>query len=458
MNMKITNCLIWSLSVVLLVSCHRSQQPETITTIEHKTLTQSIKPLNFIGQWMGEGRRETIIRDYVRDYGFLHQEVNINLKFPEEIGYDRYQIGSVTNFIESVLLQDVPEWDIILINDEYDNIAMKMGDRDWARKYLVDFSTYPELVKNTIPEIDLEKVKAKWGGIIPGPFLEGQFWALWCNTQVTKKLGIEVKQKGMTFDDFVSYLAACYQYNQTHPDRITPFKEASDWTTAFTIAINLFISELQDTDILFSDKVSAQKLNAWYKTLRALETLSKYDIIDQNWRATPWSETRYTLLDEQCLFYSNGSWMYNIWVEKDNARVKNCVPNEYPGFKPLPIYPSGYPIMWGVLKKAPNKDEAIKFLLSMNQPQMAEMWVRNTKSPSGIKGAFSDVSFGFDQFELFSYHVQKNYGSRTYKMQENSSLIFNFEHAHEPNYFMEVLTAQMSADEAIRRIQAKFGR
>jgi len=414
--------------------------------------------VNFIGQWMGEGNREKIVRDFVREYSFLNQEVNINLKFPEEIGYDRYVTTSTQAFMKELLLQPIPEWDVVLINDDVEGIGNFVGDPDWAKKYLVDFSEYRELANNTIPEIDLEKVKERWGGIIPGPFLEGQYWALWTNKNVTKKLGIEIKQQGMTVDEFISYLKIVDQYNKTNSDHITPFQEANDWRTAFTIAINIYLSEMKNKDDIFTDKITEKKLNAWFKTLQVLEQCAAYNMIENDWTTIAWSDIKNNLLNEQCLFYSNGSWMYNIWAQTDESKVTNCVPNEYPTFGTLPIYPAGFPIMWGVLKNSPNKEQAIKFLLAMNQPSMAELWVRNTKSPTGIKGNLADVSFGTDQFENFSYQLKTTYGSNTYKNQENSSMIFNQKFSLEPNYFMEVLTGEITANEAMKRIRSKMSK
>jgi hypothetical protein len=355
-----------------------------------------------------------------------------------------------------LLKKPLPDCDIILINDDMEGIANFAGDPDWAKKYLVDFSVYPEIANNTISEIDLADVKKRWNGIIPGPFLEGQYWALWINKNVTRKLGIEVNQFGMTFNDFLSYIKTCYEYNKTHDDHITPFQEAGDWRTFFSIVNQLYISIVNDREELFNLKLTETKLNAWYKTLQALEQLSAYDIVEDNWAMLVWNDNRHKLLNEECLFFANGSWMYNIWSEEDEKKVMNCIPNEFPVFNPPLIYPGGYPIMWGVLKNAPNKEQAIKFLLAMNQPSMAEAWVRNTKSPTGIKGNLADVSFGTDQFGRFSNHLQKTYGTNRYKEYENSGFIFGQDLINEPNYYMEVIMGELTADEAMAKIRASL--
>jgi ABC-type glycerol-3-phosphate transport system substrate-binding protein len=81
---------------------------------------------------------------------------------------------------------------------------------------------------------------ANWNGMIPGPYLEGQYWALWFNKKVAEKVGIEIKQFGMTFDDFAGYLKAIYQYNQSNPDDyVIPLYESYVWETTMLLALNL---------------------------------------------------------------------------------------------------------------------------------------------------------------------------------------------------------------------------
>jgi hypothetical protein len=115
----------------------------------------------------------------------------------------------------------------------------------------------------------------------------------------------------------------------------------------------------------------------------------------------------------------------NIWLALDEEKINNCIPTEFPSFKTPPVYPGGYQIMWAVLKKAPHKEEAIRFLLAMNKPAMSEMWVRYTKCSTGIKGNLTGVSFGKDQFENFSYHVQDVYKRNTYRYYESSVWMLN---------------------------------
>jgi hypothetical protein len=447
---------LFCLLVLLCFSCSKDEGQK----IDYKAIvpTKAIHQVNFVGQWMTEGKRELIVRNFVREYEFQNQEVHINLKFPEEIGFDRYSTESTYAFNSDLLKQPIPKWDIVLINDDMEGLANYMGDTEWAGKYLVDFSKYSAITENTIAEIDIEKVKKRWNGILPGPFLEGQYWALWTNKKVAEKIGIEVKQYGMTFDDYMSYLSAVEEYNKTNTDKIVAFQESIDWGSSFSIANQLYLSLFDDIDVLYKDEVTEKKLQAWSKTLQALEKMAALKPLNENWESALWSDNKANLLNEKCLFFANGSWMYNIWVEIDKELVLNCIPSEFPTFQKTKMYPGGFPIMWAVHKNTPNKKQAIDFLLGMNKPAMAEEWVRKTKCPTGIKGSLSEVNFGSDQFEAFSYELQKTYGKNMYKISENAKFVLGEKHTYEPIYFMEVITGELTAKQAMKKIRTSMGR
>ena len=146
--------------------------------------------------------------------------------------------------------------------------------------------------------------------------------------------------------------------------------------------------------------------------------------------------------------------MYNIWLKYDKSKLKDIMPAEYPVFKTTNIYIGAYQIMWAVLKKAKHRDEAVKFLLAMNKPSFADQWVRYTKCPTGIKGSFTDSSFGKDQFELFTNHIAKRYGTRKYPLAANSEHILGISRKEIPNYYEEVIFGKISADDAIKKMRA----
>lgn len=93
--------IIVFLLIMLFNGCKddRTQNMESkpLSKIEQKTT------INFIGHWYKEGKREDLVRNFVREYSLINQEVNINLKFPEEVYYNREDLYSNRKFVVSVL-------------------------------------------------------------------------------------------------------------------------------------------------------------------------------------------------------------------------------------------------------------------------------------------------------------------------------------------------------------------
>lgn len=451
---KIILCISVVLSL-LLMQCGTGTNEQNINVkVAHSIKESEVTQVNFIGQWLNEGVREDLVRNVARSYEFEHQDVRINLKFPEEVYYKREDMFSNQRFVAEEVQKEVGYWDILRINGEMEVIAEFAKDPEWAAKYLVDFSEMDEYKKHTLPALLTDSVKVRWNGILPGPFVEGSYWAFWCNQKVAQKVGIEVKQYGMTFNDFEQYIAAVYNYNQKNPnDKIGAIFESGEWKTVHAFAIQLFSTVLNDESEFFSNKTTEKKLKAWHETLRLLERLAKYKPIAQNWKEISWSKTLEDMLDEKYLFYSNGSWMYNIWSQKDAEKVKNCFPVEYPCVNKATTTQSTYIIMWAVPKNAPHKEEAIKFLLSLNKPSFSEMWVRYTKCPTGVTGNLTDVKFGSDKVENFSSYIQETYGTHAFLQEDNYSRALGLNNIKVPGYVHEVLMGELTADEAMRKIR-----
>lgn len=112
--------------------------------------------------------------------------------------------------------------------------------------------------------------------------------------------------------------------------------------------------------------------------------------------------------------------------------------------------------MWGVLKNSPHRDEAVKFLLAMNKPSMAETWVRQTKCPTGIKGNLTDITFGKDHFENFSHHVQTAYKDNSYRYSEKNAWILNNKNEDKNLFFNEVIEGKLTADEAFKKLKQQI--
>ena len=443
--------LIISVFILLNTSCNNyryneSDKSNKTIVVNNKSQTE----IKFVGTWYKQGEREKLITNFVRKYNFLNQDINVVITFPEEIpGY----LENIAKTLQTQIQLPQSDWDILLLNNNY-TIEIE-GEPNWPKKYLVDFSAFDEFKNNTIPNLVSDSVKNLWSGIIPGPFVEGFNYAMWCNTNVAKKMGIEIKQIGMTFDDFLMYIKAAYEYNSKNPnDYIIPIFEAGgDWKTLMKFFEQLYASELNDKVEYFKNNTSEKKITAWYNTLIALEKLAHYKPLSPEWTSMKWSENINLMLEDKFLFHANGSWMYNHWQNSDqNDKLKDVMPTEFPVFNTGGSYPAGYQIVWGIPKNAKNKEEAIKFLLALNSSEFAEQFVRYTKCPTGIKGSLSTVSLGLDQFEDFNYKISEKYGNNTFVSVGNQT-IFGLSGKNNKNYAYEVMTGEISAEKAILAIR-----
>jgi hypothetical protein len=148
--------------------------------------------------------------------------------------------------------------------------------------------------------------------------------------------------------------------------------------------------------------------------------------------------------------------MYNIWLKNDSVRTQDMMPVELPVLKPAPACFGGFFVTWAVLKHAPHRDQAVRLLLSLNHPDVAEKWSRQTKSPTGVKGELSSMVFGFDKFENFRYMIEKKYGQHKMHVFNNSNFCFGRENERISNFADSVLLAGCPADEAMKIIKRQL--
>lgn len=149
--------------------------------------------------------------------------------------------------------------------------------------------------------------------------------------------------------------------------------------------------------------------------------------------------------------------MYNIWDNMDEELTLNCYPNEFPVVNEVKIFPGNYLVMWGVLKNSPNKEEAVKFLLAMNKPEIGDMWVNYTKCPTGIKTSLSSASISSDQYELFTHHIQDKYGKDLYQVGGYLHKYIVGLNLDQPIYLYEVIKGEMTAQEAHALMRKNLG-
>jgi ABC-type glycerol-3-phosphate transport system substrate-binding protein len=406
--------------------------------------------INWIGQWTGEGDKEMMLRQIANEYEFLNQEIKVNLKFKEEL----YKLSDESQFLIDQIKKPVADYDIVVrVHVNYSLIATALKDPNWGEKYLVDFSKVPGFLESHKSFINSDKYKKQYG-IYFGPYNEGQICALYVNTEVAKKMGITVKQYGMTFDDFLGYLKQAYEYNRSH-SYITPIFEDAAWIQTEMIFKSLFYSLMDSYDEVLDTKLTSKKMEALDKCYQALDQMAKYEpIIKNRTKMDLWSHTDY-ILQDSCLFFVNYTFIYNFWEMKGVEKMKKILPCELPVFKPSNTYIGGYVANWAVLKNAPHKDEAIKLLMYWCTPAIAENWVRLTKCPSGVKGNMTSNSLGSDQFESYMYEIDKKYGDKLV-MERDEKYIIGDKNINVLYHVIDVLEGRLSGKQAFNQLKKQL--
>jgi ABC-type glycerol-3-phosphate transport system substrate-binding protein len=151
--------------------------------------------------------------------------------------------------------------------------------------------------------------------------------------------------------------------------------------------------------------------------------------------------------------------MYNLLEGIDKENYKKVIPLELPGFKHNQTYAGDHSFPWAVPKNAKNREEAVRFLLYWCQPSIADEWVRNTKSPTGIKGSMVQTGFGVDVYENFDYTINNKYKGKKLPVNlHNNGRFFGIKNKDIPNYFVEVITGSVTSREAMRLIRSRLVR
>lgn len=443
--------ILYIITVLYLYSCNEGINQNL------KIVGKPIEPIkikaqiNWVGQWAGEGDKERFLRELANEYEFLNQDINVNLKFRDDI----YKADEESGFILQQIQKPVADWDILVrMHVNYYVVANILKDPDWGKKYLVDFSEVPGFMESHKEFVNTDMYKKRYGGIYFGPYNEGQLCVLYVNTEVAKKMGISVKQYGMTFDDFLGYIKAAHEYNRSNT-YIAPIFEDASWIQTEILFKRLFFSTFDNYNQILDTKLKQNRIAALEKCYTALEELSKYEpIIKNRTKISWWRDNDYPLKDS-CLFFANYTFVYNFWKMKGVEKMKKMMPCELPVFKPSDTYMGGYVANWAVLKNSPHKDEAVKLMMYWCKPEVAEKWVRYTKSPSGVKGNMTSTGLGADPFESFMHYIDEKYGTRMIQELDNQYVVgeknFNI-----PYHVIDVLEGKMTGKEAFNELKKKL--
>ncbi len=418
------------------------------------------KTINWMGHWYQADKRYDLVLEIKRDFSFRNQDTRVNLQFPEQILGTNDKVA-VARLIVDMIKQQRFDWDIVWMDNHiYQFVAEALNDPHWGRTHLVDFEQVPGFVQSQKPFIIEDPAyRNQSGGILVGPFIEGYYYALYYNRDLAAKIGIQPKQFGMSFEDLLGYVKAAAIYNQTAKEKIPIFFDAYDLPSMEALFQNLVKSWLDDYATATQERSSQEKLAAMYKGFQAFEAFGRYKPLTPSYATNAWFLTRDVPLNDGALFYISGTWMYSRWRDIDIVKSTKMVPTELPVFKPVNYGLGGFITTWAVMKDSPRRDSAVRLVMSMCTPRVAEKWVQYTKTPTGVAGDLSKATMGDDVYETYQRTLSEKYGSRI-QYSFNAAYLLGAENSLLQKEIVELLwrllEGTVTADQAQQSILAKM--
>lgn len=398
-----------------------SNKPSRATRMFQPVDSSKTITLNMIGHWKGEDKRQNFVTETLQQFEIENPTIKVNLKWNMDFPGGR---DGALKAVSDQIKAGTTDWDIIWMEPfNYQPVADVLGDQAWGQKYLVDFEQvagFTESQKSFI--ISDPQYRDHMNGMLTGPYIEGFYQPMFYNKEVADMMGLTIKEKDMTYADFLGYVKAVDTYNKAHGTAIAALYESENQpgggaggTSTWNLFQNLFRSKLDTLEEVKSLDPSPKKYAAIRSVFDSLQELSQYSPLIKSHAQNDWFTTRGMILDNTALFTDAGaSWMYSHWAGIDSSKVMKMYPVEMPAYKQVPVYMGGYNPMFAVMKNSPHKEEAIKLLMAFSTSKSAELWSRYAKAPSGIKGNVSQAGQGTDQYDKFITYISDKYGGNIY--------------------------------------------
>jgi ABC-type glycerol-3-phosphate transport system substrate-binding protein len=408
-----------------------------------------------MGHWYGEGKKELLVREMVREFSLLNQDIQIQLEFPNQIFStvpEAELYFAECDSIQGMIEQNKWPYDILFCDQErYKKVGQQINDLNWGKKYLVDFSEelwFKDAHKSGL--IEAMGLKERYGGIMPGPVIEGITNIMFVSEYVEKLLGIKVNDLDMTFSDFLSYAQAVDSYNKSHNDKITFFS-----TQLKTASANVFSQFVYSFYGKTETGSRAEGLKAIEEAYLAFEKLSKYDPIEQymSSKGMSYDVAQRILHSDKCLFTIQPTWMILLWNKSNPTGLAQMRPCEIPSLDnhTSKYYPGFSQLIFVVPKNSQNPEAAKRFIKYMSTTETADKWVKYSKCPTGMKTTMSYNDFGQDNYNIFFRHIQKKYGNNQFDVDivkllfnKNTTIDFKVD---------DVLDGKTSAHDALKNVE-----
>lgn len=363
---------------------------------------QARQTLRWMGHWKGEGLREQLVREVQEDFSFLNQDIDLQLTFAADLLPEKTQKAGaefIANMIRSgEITQDVVWLDTTI----YREVGSLLQNPNWGKKYLVDFFTVPGVKEAHKPFLFKKRDCCfRTGDLLTGPYIEGFFYALFYNHTTAEKLGISVPEEEMTFNDLLSAAQQVQKYNRTADSPISFFTDFKASAAAQRLAYNLFLS-------LPQDPVAEEPDAVLRKILEAFEQLGNCISFSEETIRKDRRAAAAELAAGRALFLVDATWFYNSFQSGFPDEIQALRPVQMPGFGRQEFYVGGFIPTWAVMKNSPAREAGIRLLQFWSQPDIAEKWVRYTKSPTALAGNVYDPSYGQDAFAEFQNRLTED--------------------------------------------------
>lgn len=367
-----------------------------ITLVSSAAEPQS-NTLRWMGHWKGEGGREKLVTHVLGEFRFLHPELEVEFQFARDILPEKSQEAAADYLVE-MLQAGRTDWDVIWLDSMiYAEVAKRLDDRDWGRKYLVDFSEIPGFPETQKDFLVKGSRKGRYtGGVLVGPYIEGFFYTAWYNRDLAKKLGIQIREEGMTEQDLIGYVKQVHAYNQTAHEPVSAFLNMPNSGSMSRLFYGLLASSCIVRD---EPQVTEQDYARTESVFRDLAALCPFG---KNPGFSDWPEAaRFMLQENRALFFFDATWRYGGFQAVCPDELNRLGLAQMPAFEGRACRIGGHMPTWAVLKNAPGRDAGIELLRFLSRPAIAQRWVRDCKCPTGLKGEFDKVMFGRDRYSEY---------------------------------------------------------
>lgn len=410
---------------------------QTSALVSTNSITTKPK-LRWMGRWANDPWKKQFEQEMARAFAFRHPEIEVELVYPEGMS-EKKCATLITNMIETGNCS----WDIVWASPRIDSrVSKTLRDHSWEKKHLVDFYEIEGFRQTQLP-FAIETVSHP----LTGPCVEGRFFVTWYNQPLAKKLGLSIEGTTLTHTDLLHHARRVNEYNRTAKEPIATILDFQRASSSRRLFRCLLISKAINPDGTLPKALSGGKRDSILReTLEVFEQLAAYKAI----------HPRHT----EILRRPNLHLMYNSLFLFDTTsafdRLQESKSSPLKGLRLLhpSVFRAGnyalgeYSSSWAVMKQSPEQSWGIELMKFWSRPEVAEGWVRNTRSPTGLSGNIYSPNYSEDALGRFQDSMSRQRPEAIYFSQDIVSKYWGraaFSGGDVPLKIQSVLAGRISA-------------